>query len=130
MRQPKGGDILDGGLIVEVEAIDPNPPPYQEELSYQWYQNGNLILGEEESHLLVEPDPDIPFEATYYVMVLHSVGGTKSDEVTLNFVERPRSDQWNFLLHGDKRPLSDWAIGKIDRGLGINELEVLSYEDQ
>ena len=113
---------MEGGLILEVEAIDPNPPSYQEELSYQWYRNGRLILGEEEVRLFVELDPDILFDATYYVVVSHSVGETKSDEVTLNFIERPRSGQWDFLLHGDERPLSDWAIGKIDRGLGINEL--------
>ena len=130
VNQPQGGDVLEGGLILEVEAIDPNPPSYQEELSYQWYRNGRLILGEEEVRLFVELDPDILFDATYYVVVSHSVGETKSDEVTLNFIERPRSGQWDFLLHGDERPLSDWAIGKIDRGLGINELEEILREDQ
>ena len=120
VRQPQGGAASTEGLLLEVEAINPNPPPYEEELSYQWYQNGQLLPNGTEPTLFVEPSYEISFETTYFVEVSHSVAKVQSDVIIVEFLTRPRSGKWDILVNHEN-PASDVEIGQIDRDLGLTD---------
>ena len=102
LRQPQGGSVTKDGYTLRVGATNPNPAPYDEALSYQWYRGGVLLEGATEPSLRVESAHDIEFEASYYVEVFHSVGRVQSDVVKVEFLTRPRSGQWDILVnHGE-----------------------------